>query len=103
MMLPSVTRGMRGRTWSRIFGLSFDAQPPAFTCPVSFDVECADTCFQCTVGGSRNGRCHPRITVVHGAYAAAISLTLFLLPGGLPRRLTVAIQAGGRPRRLDLP
>ena len=37
------------------------------------------------------------------AYAAAISLILFLLPGGRPRRLTVAIHAGGRPRRLVRP
>src|ERR1700689_2985027 len=42
-MLESATRGMRGSTWSRIPGLSLEAQPPAFTCPVSLGVECADT------------------------------------------------------------
>lgn len=31
------------------------------------------------------------------------SFGLFLLPGGLPRRLTAVIQAGGLPRRLPRP
>jgi hypothetical protein len=40
---------------------------------------------------------------VRKCQAAAVSLALFLLPGGRPRRLMVVIHDGGRPRRRPRP
>src|SRR5450432_3785195 len=35
-MFGSSRRGKRGKTWSKTFGLSLDAQPAALTCAVNF-------------------------------------------------------------------
>ena len=35
-MFESASRGKRGKTWSKTFGLSFDAQPAALTWAVNF-------------------------------------------------------------------
>src|SRR5579883_792259 len=71
--LGSAGRGRRASTWSKTFGLNFDAQPAALTCAVSF---LATLQFRAFRG--------PLPVCVKTGYAAAVSLSLFLLPGGRP-------------------